>query len=321
MIYTNIMDKFIRYDRNPIIVPNPELAWKAKATYNPAAFFADGKVHIVYRAQANDGTSVLGYATSHDGFNIDENLNYPIYIPRESFEQATLPQWNSGCEDPRITLIGERLYMAYTAYDGTHPPAVALTSISLPDFLSRNWKWEAPKLISPPNAEDKDACIFKKNKGEGYIALHRLGQSIWIEFLDDISFQNSEFISGTILAEPRKDMWDNLKIGIAAPPIETEHGWILLYHGFSEPDFTYKIGAMLLDYDNPRSILSRTLDPLLVPEKPYELAGQVPNTVFACGAVVMDGIIYLYYGGADSVIGVATMGLKNLVDVLMLNKK
>jgi predicted GH43/DUF377 family glycosyl hydrolase len=314
------MDRFVRFDGNPIIVPNPELAWKAKATYNPAAIFLDGKVHIIYRAQANDGSSVLGYATSRDGIHIDENLDYPIYTPREPFEQMTKPQWNSGCEDPRITQIGERLYMAYTAYDGTNPPGVALTSISVNDFLSRNWFWEDPKLISPPTVEDKDACIFKRVKGEGYIALHRLGKSIWIDFLDNIDFQKSEFLSGSILAEPRIDMWDNLKIGIAAPPIETDIGWILLYHGYSEPEFIYKIGAILLDYDDPRKVLARTLNPLLSPEKPYETTGQIPNIVYGCGSVVMNNTVYLYYGGADSVVGVATIPLQNLINVLMQNK-
>ena len=308
--------KFTRFEGNPIITPTLELEWQALATYNPTAIFEDGKVHIIYRGQATSGVSYFGYASSKDGFHIDENLDYPIYVPRENFEKNTKPTGNSGCEDPRITKIGERFYMTYTAYDGTNPPRVALTSISVQDFLSKNWNWEIPKLISPPGVDDKDACIIKKGTGDGYIAFHRLGNVIWLDFLRDLDFPERKYLTGGIMAQARPDKWDNIKIGIAGPPIETEHGWILLYHAVCNPGFVYKIGAMLLDYEDPRKVLARTEEPLLEPEKDYELNGLVPNVVFACGSVVMNGVIYMYYGGADSVVGVATMPLNSLLDVL-----
>ncbi|MGE5041726.1 MAG: hypothetical protein ACM3IJ_02380 [Candidatus Levyibacteriota bacterium] len=309
--------KFTRFEGNPIISPVLELEWQGYATYNPAAIYEDGKVHIIYRAQSHDGTSVFGYANSRDGLHIDEILNYPIYIPRESFEKKTAPKGNSGCEDPRITKIDDRFYMTYTAYDGKNPPRVAMTSILVKDFLAKNWIWEKPKLISPPGVDDKDACIIKKKSGDGYIAFHRLGEVIWLDFLRDLEFPDKKFLTGGIIAQARKDRWDNVKIGIAAPPIETEHGWVLLYHGVQEPGFYYKTGAMLLDYNDPRKILARTEDPVFDPEMPYELTGQVPNVVFACGAVVINGIIYLYYGGGDSVVGVATMPLNTLLEILL----
>jgi predicted GH43/DUF377 family glycosyl hydrolase len=310
--------KFTRFEGNPIISPLVDLEWQKKGTFNPAAIYEEDKMHIVYRAQAEDGTSVLGYATSKDGFQIDENLEYPIYTPRESFEQKSKPG-NSGCEDPRITKIGDRLYMTYTAYDGTNPPRVALTSIVLSDFLKRNWQWESPRLISPPGVDDKDACIVKKVKGEGYVAFHRLGDAMWVDSLQGLDFPERKYITGDVLAQPRKDKWDNTKIGIAAPPIETEYGWILLYHAVSAPEFAYKVGAMLLDYDNPRHILGRTDEPLLEPEKPYELQGQVTNVVFPCGCVVVNDVVYLYYGGADTVTCVATISLKSLTSLLLQN--
>jgi len=240
-----------------------------------------------------------------------------MYVPRENFEKrAQGNNGNVGCEDPRITHIDDRLFMTYTAYNGVDAPRVALTSISVADFLSKNWNWEKPKLISPPGVDDKDACIIKKKNGNGYIAFHRLGDVIWLDFLRDLDFPESKYLSGGIMAQARKDKWDNVKIGISTPPIETEHGWILLYHGVSTGSI-YKVGAMLLSYDDPRKILARTDQPLLVPEEEYELHGQVPNVVFPCGAVVIDGIIYLYYGGADSVTCVATMPLATLLDVLL----
>lgn len=308
--------KFTRFDGNPIISPDLSIPWKARATYNPAAFLADGKVHIVYRAQANDGTSVLGYAVSTDGYHIDENIDSPIYVPRESWEQKTKENWNSGCEDPRITIIDDRLLMTYTAYDGVSPPRVALTSISLSDFLSRQWNWDAPKLISPPGVDDKDACIFK-SKQDGYWAFHRLGNALWLDDLKDMQFPDVKYLTGGIIAQPRKDFWDNVKIGLGAPPIETEHGWLLLYHAVSDPGFKYKMGAMLLSYEDPHIILGRTNDPLFEPEEIYEIVGQVENAVFGSGAVVKDGTIFMYYGGADTVVGVATINLQELVSHLL----
>ncbi|MEO6508763.1 MAG: hypothetical protein ABIO02_02320, partial [Patescibacteria group bacterium] len=242
--------KFIRYDGNPIISPLPDLNWQVKGTFNPAAIYENGVVHILYRAQGDDNTSYVGYASSKDGFHIDENLDYPIYSPRESFEQKTKPLCNSGCEDPRITKINDRFFLTYTAYDGTNPPRVALSSISVDDFLNKRWNWERPKLISPPGVDDKDACIIKRVKGDGYIAFHRLGDTIWIDFLRDLDFPEKKYLTGGIIAQARKDNWDNVKVGIAGPPIETEHGWILLYHAISGPDYAYKIGAMLLDYED-----------------------------------------------------------------------
>lgn len=310
------MTTFARFEGNPILKPILELEWQKVAVYNPAALFEDGKFHIVYRAQSPDGTSVFGYASSKDGFHIDENLDYPIYVPRADFEKKTHPQGNSGCEDPRITKIDDKYFMTYTAYDGTNPPRVALTSITVTDFLAKKWNWSQPKLISPPGVDDKDACIIKNERGEGYLAFHRMGEVIWLDHLRDLDFPEKKFLSGGIIAQARKDYWDNIKIGISTPPISTDKGWLLLYHGVSDPGFIYKIGAMLLDYNDPKNILARSREPLFEPEKPYELVGQVPNVVFPCGSVVKDGIVYIYYGGADSVIGVATMPLISILKTL-----
>lgn len=308
--------KFTRFEGNPIIKPTLELDWQAMGTYNPAAVYENGKVHIVYRGQSFNGTSVFGYASSSDGLHIDENLDYPIYVPREDFETKANEQGFSGCEDPRITKINDRFFMTYTAYDGVNPPRVAMTSIKVEDFLNKNWNWEKPKLISPPGVDDKDACIVKKVKGDGYFAFHRLGNAIWLDFLRDLDFPDTKYLTGGIIAQARKDKWDNVKVGIGAPPIETEKGWVLLYHGVSEPGFRYLMGAMLLDLEDPRKILARTDEPLIEPVLDYELKGLVPNVVFGCGAVVIDGTVFLYYGGADTVLGVATMSLEAILATL-----
>lgn len=306
---------FERYGRNPIIISSDRYSFRKLAVLSPTAILLEGKIYILYRAQGEDRVSTIGMAVSGDGLNIHENLDEPVYVPREPFEMCTKSGWNSGCEDPRLTLLGNRLYLVYTAYDGTAPPRVAMSSIFVSDFLKRNWNWEKPRLISPPGVDDKDACIIK-NRGDGYIAFHRLGNAMWIDFLKDLSFPDIKFLTGGIIAQARENMWDNVKVGLAGPPLETEKGWLLFYHAVSNPGFEYKIGAMLLEHYNPRKILGRTSYPLLEPREIYEREGQVPNSVFSCGAVIKDGIVYLYYSGADTVIGVATMRLSDLLEVL-----
>lgn len=308
--------KLVRYEGNPILTPVIEWNWQSRAVFNPAAIYGDGKFHLVYRAQSRDGMSVFGYAVSKDGFHIDENLDYPIYLPREEFEKRKGIEGNAGCEDPRITEFDDRFYMTYTAYDGTNPPRVAMTWIGVEDFLRRQWNWAKPVLISLPDADDKDACIIKGADGK-YIVFHRLGNDIWVDTAEKMDYGDNKFLGGKAIAQPRDDKWDNVKIGIAAPPIETEQGFLLLYHGVSEPGFKYKVGAMLLDHNDPTRVLSRTDEPILEPEMHYECEGEIPNVVFPCGAVVIEGILYVYYGGADKVVGVATIKLDDLLNLLI----
>ncbi len=307
---------FVRFEKNPLISPDPDVSWKSFATFNPAAIFLEGKVHLLYRAQGENKVSTFGYASSDDGFTFSDFSSEPAYIPRAPFEMMTTPGWNSGCEDARITKINGRLYLTYTAYDGSNPPRVALSSISVSDFLDKKWNWTMPKLISPPGVDDKDCCIIEKAKGAGLVAFHRLGNVIWLDSLRDLNFPREKYLTGGIMAQARPDFWDNVKIGIASPPIETPRGWLLFYHAVSNPGFVYKIGAMLLDFDDPRIILMRSTHPLLEPQMQYEKEGQVANIVFSCGAVVLNNTVFLYYGGGDKVVCLATMGLTSVLDSL-----
>lgn len=304
-----------RSDSNPIMEPRTELAWEAKAVFNPAAVYVNDKVHIVYRAMSNINTSVMGYAVSSDGVNIDERLNEPIYTPRENFEQKLgSPTGNSGCEDGRITEINGVYYMFYTAYDGVNPPRVALSSISKTDFLNRKWnKWKKPILISPPGIDDKDACVLPKKIDGKFAIFHRIDNDISISYVKDLNFKDHKWVLDEPVIMPRPDRWDNRKVGISSVPIETKKGWLLLYHGISDPGGVYKVGAALLDLKNPKKVLSRTERPIFVPEESYEKQGLVPNVVFPCGSVVIKDEIYIYYGGADKVLGVAKIALDNVL--------
>lgn len=299
-----MMFRLTRFERNPIISPNEKNNWEAKATFNAAAIYLENKVHIIYRALSKDDKSTLGYASSKNGFDLEERLNEPIYFPRIEEEKI-------GTEDPRITEIDEKIYMCYTAYNGSIF-RVAMTSISKKDFLSKIWNWEHPKIISPPNVFDKNACVIKV--GEKFAFFHRIQPFIWVDFKEKINLENDYIWGHYYNFKTRENSWDDEKIGIAAPPLKTNYGWILIYHGVSSKDKKYRLGAMLLDIKNPTKIISRLKEPILEPEVWYENEGLRYGTVFSCGAVIIKNKLLVYYGSADKYLSVAYCELKELIE-------
>lgn len=306
---------------NPIISPKPENKWESFATFNPAAIYLKNKIHILYRTLSDDNTSFIGYASSQDGFTISERLLEPIYIPREDFEMKKINNGNSGCEDPRITQIEQNLYICYTAYDSIGPPRVAVSSISVKDFLAHNWNWSKPALITPPGFDDKDTCILPEKLKDGYFVLHRVGNEICGDYLDSLDFDKDVINKCIRIIGPRVNAWDSSKVGISAPPIKTKYGWLLLYHGVSKSHNTYRVGVLLLDLKDPAIVLARSSDAIFEPVEDYEKIGVVNNVVFPCGMVVKGDLLYIYYGGADKVVGVATMKLSVLLGALVRGAK
>ena len=311
--------KFVRAKENPIITP--KLPWEANGTFNPGAVRIDGKVHVLYRAMSQDNTSALGYARIGDGVHIDFRGKEPIYLPREAFESKQQPG-NSGCEDPRLTLIGDKIYMCYTAYDSRNPTRVALTWIKAGDMVNMRWDWAKPVLISPPEMDDKDACVFpEKVKSpttgeEVFLIFHRIANNIDYALIPSLEFDGRTWIETNQWVTPRKGTWDSVKVGIAAPPIKTAKGWILLYHGVDE-NAKYRVGAMLLSLENPLEVIGRSDCPIIEAEEAYEKEGVVSNVVFPCGAVEIGEKIFVYYGGADRVTGVATIETEKLLNSLL----
>ena len=307
-----------RAKENPIVTPDPSHPWEKKATFNAAAADMDGTVHILYRAMGEDNTSVLGYAASKNGVKITERLDKPVYVPREEFEMKRGQQnSNSGCEDPRLTRIGNTLYMTYTVYDGANPTRVALTSISIKDFLAKRWnKWQKPVLTTPEHVSDKDMCLMPEKINGQYMLMHRIDPMLCADFLDTLDFKKNVLTRCIEIMGPRPGMWDSKKIGIAGPPIKTKKGWLLIYHGVSKTN-TYRLGAALLDLKNPSVVISRSVDTILEPLEQYEKEGLVRNAVFSCGAVLRGDTLFIYYGGADTVLGVARVSLKKLLNILL----
>lgn len=300
-----------RSTSNPIIVPVLKHMWEATAVFNSAAVYEGGKVHFVYRAMGPHNTSVLGYATSSDGETIDHRETEPIYVPTEWFEvPGRYPSVHfmsgggyGGCEDPRITKVDDTFYMTYVAYNGEDPPRVALTSIKVDDFMNKRWKkWAKPKLISKPGVVNKNCVIFPEKIGDKYVVIHRVFPDLLIDFVDDLTFEK-EYLKGEHKIPPRGHSWDSRKLGAGAPPIKTDDGWLLIYQAVDDRDPSkYKIGAMLLDLKDPSKVLYRCNNPILEPTEWYENEGFKAGVAYPCGAVIMNGKLVVYYGGADTVI-------------------
>jgi predicted GH43/DUF377 family glycosyl hydrolase len=305
---------FTRAAQNPILAPQGD-GFESRSVFNPAAIDINGLVYILYRAMDRDNTSTIGLAISKDGVTIDERLPKPIYVPRAEFElKRGSATGNSGCEDPRIVRIGDMLHMTYTAYDGMHVPAGAVSSISVDDFIARRFdRWSTPLLLTPEGLDDKDLTLLPEKVGEKYMLYHRINNQICADILPDISSGKRASRCIEIMA-PRLGMWDGSKVGSAAPPIRVGDKWLMIYHGVSR-HATYRLGAALLDSEGT-TVLARTADPVFEPVELYEREGDIPNVVFSCGAIVRGDTLILYYGAADKVIGVATASLKHIVDTL-----
>jgi beta-1,2-mannobiose phosphorylase / 1,2-beta-oligomannan phosphorylase len=314
-------------DHNPLVKPKSKNAWEAFNTFNPAAIYEAEKVHIFYRAQGFDYVSSIGYATSSDGTKIDKRFSQPVFSPTQPFESTKKPgQLNTaytsggcgGCEDPRVTRVEDRIYMTYVAFDGVTEPRIALTSVSLKNFLNRNWLWKKPVLISPPGVVDKSACILPEKINGQYVIFHRIFPNILIDFVDSLDFSDGKYLEGQYKIKPRSPIWwDSRKIGAGAPPLKTKDGWLLVYQAVDDKEgHRYKVGAMLLDLDNPTKVLCRSRQPIIEPDQWYDNDGFKAGVVYPCGAVIISGTLFVYYGGADSYVCVATANLENFLHQL-----
>lgn len=312
-----------RFEANPIISPSPKVPWESKATFNPSAIYAGGKVHIIYRAIGEDDVSVFGYAASSDGFTINTRGKFPAFVqgfPTWSQSKAAMPVvygsgggWNGGSEDPRLTLIGGRVYMLYTSFDGWGSVRIALTSISFDDFAHERWQWKKPVFISPPGEIHKNWVLFPEKINGKYAILHGISPDILIDYTEDLdSFDGTKFIhSKHPTGGGYKGAWDNALRGVGPAPIKTKHGWLVLYHAMDVKDPNrYKLGAMLLDLNEPTKVLVRSRQPVLEPDEWYENEGFKSGVVYACGAVVVGDWLFVYYGGADKVVCVAAAELE-----------
>ena len=273
---------------------------------------SDGVIHLLYRAVDANGTSRLGYARSLDGGEFTSRSRTPVLEPTADWEAF-------GCEDPRITYIKDRFFITYTAYS-PRGPRIALASTK--DFVHFN-KYG----IVGPDLNDKDCVIFPELINAKIALLHRVEgrvQVAYFESLEELEAPGRYWVSYLKKIEDFEVIrprfyWETRKVGAGPPPIKTDKGWLVLYHGVSA-ERVYSVGAVLLAPDDPKRVIARTREPILVPEAEFERQGVVPNVVFPDGAVVHDGELFVYYGGADRVCCAARARLKEFLEELEKEK-
>lgn len=320
-----------KHEKNPILGPNPDNMWESDAVFNAAAVKDKGRVHLVYRAVGNSGVSMFGYASSEDGIHFDKRSRHPIYVPRMEFEGGFLSQIKNkvkgpyisgpgfgGCEDPRMTKLEGRYYLVYVAHNGYGPPRLAMSSIDENDFHNEDWNWSEPKLISRPNEVNKSGCLMPEKINGKYVVFHRVFPNILIDYLTDLDFNKPRYLEGKHKIGPRDFSWDSRKVGVGATPLKTEYGWLVIYNSVDDKeDHKYKIGAMLLDLNDPSKVLARSNMPILEPTEHYENNGLKYGVVYPCGAVIHEDDLIVYYGGSDMVVCAATYNLDSFIDRLL----
>ncbi len=287
--------KLQRHPVNPILRPNPLHEWEALNVFNCGVVYYNDLFHMFYRAQGVDYVSHIGYAVSADGVHFNR-LAQPVLSPQDEWETR-------GVEDPRITHLADegRFIMAYTAYS-----PLGITPMFAESANLITWRRIGPLLKGEDN---KDHVLFPRKIGGRYVSFHRRPPAMWIAYSDDLvhwgDFQ--------VVLEPRPGNWDCNRVGAGGVPIETAHGWLVLYHGYDD-EIVYRFGACLLDLHDPTRVIARPQDFIMQPQEPWELQGDVPNAIFSAANPVVDGTVYVYYGGADRLIGLATCALDELLE-------
>jgi predicted GH43/DUF377 family glycosyl hydrolase len=276
--------------------------------FNPAATIRDGETILLMRVEDRRGLSHLTVARSPDGVAGWRIGAAPTFVGQPD----TYPEEIWGVEDPRLTFVEEeqRWIVAYTAYSRGGPLVSLATTEDFETF---------ERLGAVMLPENKDAALFPVKFDGRWALIHRPvppagvgGAHMWISFSPDLTHWGEH---GILLKARAGGWWDARKIGLSPPPLETDHGWLILYHGVrtTASGSIYRLGLALLDLENPRRVLKRSSEWLLSPREPYERFGDVGGAVFPCGWTLVDDEIRLYYGAADTCIGLATGRLSELL--------
>jgi predicted GH43/DUF377 family glycosyl hydrolase len=302
---------FNRHPDNPILTAQ-DWPYPAHTVFNAGACQMGDETILLVRVEDRRGHSHLTVARSRDGFTNWQVDAEPTFTP----SPEDFPEECWGVEDPRVTWVEDRneWIIAYTAYS-YGGPLVSLASTK--DFV--NFRRLGP--VMPP--DDKDAAVFPRKFNGRYAMIHRpyssgdFGAHMWLSYSPDLKHWGDHHV---LLYARRGAWWDANKIGLSPPPMETDEGWLLCYHGVRRTagGCLYRLGLALLDIDDPSQVIRRSDDWVFAPEEQFEMQGDVNGVVFPCGWVLdkASGEIRMYYGGADSCMAIATAQVSDLLDYL-----
>jgi predicted GH43/DUF377 family glycosyl hydrolase len=338
----------IEVKKHGIVLKKTDLAFENDSVLNPAIMQEGTTLHMLYRAVRNGNYSTIGYCKLDGPLNVVERNNTPLLIPLTD-------DASKGVEDPRIIKIDGVYYITYTAYNGINALGALVTSTDLKTFerqgiIVPKYTFDQFKRLAECNnlvnvkyfrhvrhfdsneqiyLWDKDVTFFPR-KIDGKLAfLHRIRPGIQLVMVNDLKELTKDFwdhyflhFNEHIILDPVGVNHESGYIGAGAPPIETEMGWLLIYHGVYDTSegYVYSAAAALLDLNNPKKVIARLVNPLFIPDLDYELNGVVNNVVFPTGTALFDDELYIYYGAADKCIACASVSLKELLKELLLNK-
>ena len=342
----------VNVTKHGILLEKTKLGFENEGVLNPAAIREGEDVHLFYRAVSKGNYSTVGYCRLKGPLTVEERMDSPVVFPQLKNEMH-------GVADPRITRIDDLYYLTYTAYDGENALGALATSTDLRHFekqgiitpqipymefihLAKLRKKINPKYVRMNEQVkihehmhdhlllwDKNVMFFPRRINGKLHMLHRIKPDIQIvsfESLDDLTtdFWQNYFIHlrEHIAIDCRYDH-ESSYVGGGCPPIETEHGWLIIYHSVKDTvrGYVYSACAALLDLENPQLEIARLPYPLFEPEHNWELKGEVNNVCFPSGTVVFDDTLYIYYGAADKRVACASVSLTELLNELMLNVK
>lgn len=307
-------DLFERFEGNPILTTD-EWPYPAHTCFNAGAtLLPDGRTLLLVRVEDRRGISHFTTATSRNGLTDWDINSEPSLFP----DPLRHPEEEWGIEDPRIVRLDElQCYViTYTAYSPAGPSVAVATTA---DFVH----FERKGVAIPP--DNKDAALFTEKFNGRWAMIHRpmpvskggLG-NIWISYSPDLRHWGDH---KQILEARRGAWWDAGKIGLSPPPMKTEEGWLILYHGvrMSPAGCIYRLGVALMDLEQPERLIRRADEWIFGPEEEYERIGDVGDVVFPCGATINEatGELRLFYGAADTTIALATASIREILDYLL----
>lgn len=303
-------DLFRRHVGNPLLAPQ-RWPYPINAVMNAAATVVDGETILLCRAEDRRGFSHLAVARSANGFSNWVIDSEPLLAPEPGRREE---MW--GLEDPRITRVDEldAWVIAYTTF-GPGGPAIALATTQ--DFRT------VTRLGMARGPEDKNGALLSRRVNGDFVLFHRPKTVVGAR--SDVWLSRSADLRSWTSPEPVFDAreggwWDSARIGMGPPPLETPEGWLVLYHGVRQTvaGALYRVGLVLLDLDEPSKVIRRSEEWVMSPSESYELSGDVPGVVFPCGLVhdVGSDELRVYYGAADTCIGVATATLADVLAYL-----